>query len=114
MFDWKKFVDEVEVMSDETGTKVDYLCYHQIDIHPYGHGTNLVGAFKFDMESKEDKNLMIFFQQNGVKICAIMKAMEYGLNDAWDEAQAFFKTAAQYFEDGNVVLQKAFEKCQIA
>lgn len=114
MFNWKKFVDEVEVMTDKTGTKVDYLCYRQIDIHPYGHGTNLVGAYKFDKESKEDKNLIAFFEENGVKICAIITAMNYGLNDSFDEAQEFFNTAAQYFEDGSVVLQKAFEKCQIA
>lgn len=110
MFNWKKFVDEVEVMLDSTGKKVDYLCYHRIDIHPYGNGTNLVGAYKFDNESKDDKNLIVFFEENGVKICAIIKAMNYVLNDSWYEGQEFFNTAAQYFEDGIIVLQKAFKK----
>ena len=92
--------------------KVDYLLlYHRIDIHPLWQCVPIwLAHTNLTMKAKMTKILLSFFEENGVKICAIIKAMNYGLNDSWYEAQEFFNTAAQYFEDGIIVLQKAFKK----
>lgn len=107
MFNWKNFVSDMRVVL-YSPKKVSHLCYHEINIRPYGFGTLLVGAYKYSKESKEDNELIRLFKNNGVVILAIIQAIEYGLSSS--EETTFDSFVAPSYFSNKEILQEAFEK----
>lgn len=105
-FNWTEFVNDVEVIRDsKTPEKVDHLCYFNIEIH---HSGKYVGAYKFSKESREDNELIIFFENNSVILTAIIKMIEYGLSASVEDS-----IPSLDFNSYNCdpeALRKAFEK----
>lgn len=106
-FNWARFVDDVEVMLD-TSKKVSHFIYYEIRIKPYRHGTLLVGAYKCSKESMKDRELIVIFENSGIIIMTILKAIEYGLSSS--DKDTFKSFNAPYYYKDMQVLKAAFEK----
>ena len=103
--DWLTFVRDCEVYL-ASPRHVSHLVYGGVEIHPLG-GTTHVGAYTFECETKHDKELIEFFENHGLQLSAIGRAIQEGLT-----SPEYIKEVAPkpfYHVDRNV-LQSAFEK----
>lgn len=106
MFDWFKFVEEAEVVL-LSEMQVKHLIYKGINVCHYKCGVGLfVGAYKYRYESEDERRTIQFIEENGITIHGIVSAIEEGLQGLEKPSLDL----AQYIDNGNRLLKKAFEK----
>jgi len=105
-FDWLRFVKDCQV-SLANHRRIGHLTYMGIEIHPSTYGL-FVGAYGYEKETQRDKNLINFFESNGVALRTIITTMEDGLRSSEEKMEHAEKS--MYHIVPREALQAAFEK----
>lgn len=104
--DWLKFVRDSQIFL-ASPRRVGHMTYGGIEIHPSHYGL-FIGAYKYDKETGTDRQLINFFESNGVAVRAIITALEEGLRAP--DNQTIYPEKPMYHIVPREVLQAAFEK----
>ena len=104
-FNWLTFVRDCRVYL-ASPRNVSHLVYGGIEIHPLS-GTSHIGAYTFERETSRDKQLIQFFENHGLQLSAIGRAIQEGLC-----SPEYIKEVAPkpFYHVEPKVLQAAFEK----